>query len=70
MRENCIVTERVYTLDEAKDELARKECARNGHDYRVISTKTFGGAGRPLSVVCDECGEHWKIAPKLPSEEP
>lgn len=28
---------RRYTLDEARVELARRECAADGHDWRIIS---------------------------------
>jgi hypothetical protein len=50
--------EQRYTLEEAKLELAREECALYGHDFDVIAN-----AGNiPLAVVCSRCDHpSWKV---------
>jgi ribosomal protein S27AE len=47
-----------YTLEQARIELARRECAAAGHDFNIIST----GAGDPVKIVCGRCGKRWGIA--------
>jgi hypothetical protein len=44
--------QKTYTLEEARRELARRECEHHGHSWDVISTI---GAG-PEAVVCTQCG--------------
>ncbi len=66
------MTEQRYTLDEARTELARQECAADGHNYDVISSRSFENpAGTPVDVRCARCKTHWPIAhPNDPKETP
>jgi hypothetical protein len=53
-----------YTLNEAKLELNRQECARHGHDYNIIANPV--GSWRrdghePTEVVCDRCKKRWTV---------
>lgn len=43
--------ERRYTLVEAQRELAARECAVHGHDWRVLESLARG----PISIVCERC---------------
>lgn len=52
------MSEKTYTLDEAVLELARRECARSGHDFTTIST----GEGEPIKLLCDRCHRAWKVS--------
>jgi hypothetical protein len=54
------MTEPRYTLDEAKAEIARQECATYGHDYMTV---VWMGGNEPTGVTCSRCGQHWPIAP-------
>ena len=47
-----------YTLEEAKAEIARRQCAQEGHYYNVLTTH---GTNAPVSVICDRCGQSWGI---------
>lgn len=50
--------ERTFTLDEAREELARRECSEDGHDWEVITVRVVCEAfDRPVSVVCRRCRE-------------
>lgn len=44
--------EKRYTLEEARAEMARQECARHGHSWNVIQALTGG----PMRIVCESCG--------------
>lgn len=50
--------ETLFTLKEAKLELARRECALEGHYFVVMQTI---GVDAPTSVVCDRCGQTWGV---------
>lgn len=52
------MSERTYTLDEAAMELARRECARHGHDFETIST----GDCEPIKLLCGRCGRAWTVS--------
>ena len=41
-----------YTLEEARREFARRECANHGHSWNVI--QSVGGG--PMRIVCESCG--------------
>lgn len=54
--------ERQYTLDEARQVLASEECRSNGHDWDVITERTFADpAGTPLEVICTNCHERHAV---------
>jgi len=48
-----------YTLDEARRELARRECVALGHDWVVVT----GGGGEPRLVLCERCGASRRVEP-------
>jgi hypothetical protein len=52
--------EQRYTLEEAQELLARRECAIHGHSYSIIC---IDGINAPTAVQCDKCGETWKVQP-------
>lgn len=45
-------------LEDARRELARRECLMTGHDYNVIDT--LGEEG-PSDIVCSRCGRVWHV---------
>lgn len=48
-----------YTLEEARVEMARQECAVHGHDFDVI--EEFGAG--PVALICSRgCGESWPVS--------
>ena len=47
-----------YTLDEARVELARGECAVHGHDFEIV--QAFGN-NAPVKIFCDRCGRSWPV---------
>lgn len=49
---------RLYTLEEARRELAREECRQDGHDWDLITTRLHASAGEtPIGVRCSRgCG--------------
>jgi hypothetical protein len=50
------MSEKRFTLEEARIELALQECREHGHDWTVIVNQTFADpAGEPVRVVCDRC---------------
>jgi hypothetical protein len=49
-----VTDERKYTLSEARQELARRECVEHGHDWHVV---LMLGTNVPYSVACDRCGQ-------------
>jgi hypothetical protein len=55
------MSDEMYSLDDARAELLRRECAAEGHDYEVIAVRTLGNAGHPIDVRCTRCGQHWPI---------
>lgn len=52
--------EDLYTLNEARREIARQECATHGHNLTVIATPTG-----PTGLICDRhCGHPgWHVTP-------
>lgn len=44
-----------YTLDEARRELARRECGYHGHDYET----TVRPNHEPVTFFCNRCGKTW-----------
>ena len=53
---------KMFTLDEAKVELARRECRESGHTWSVIEDRTFADpAGEPTHVVCSRCGASRRV---------
>lgn len=56
------MSEQLFTLEQAKVELARQDCRQYGHTWRVIAARTTEEpAGRPLEAVCDRCTQHHAI---------
>lgn len=51
-----------YTLDEARRELARRECAMHGHDVETI---LIVQTGQPRLLLCARCGQSWDVAPHV-----
>lgn len=49
--------EKLYTLDEARDEIARRECSVIGHSYEKIVTFQ----GTPTALLCERCGDGWMV---------
>ncbi|PRX91964.1 hypothetical protein CLV72_11237 [Allonocardiopsis opalescens] len=47
-----------YTLREARQELARRECNANGHDFTPI---TPAYSPDPVRFVCGNCGRSWQV---------
>lgn len=51
------MTGQLYTLGEAAAELARRQCAAEGHDWTLLVVTTMGDGDRPYSVDCARrCG--------------
>lgn len=46
-----------YTLPEARREIARRECAFHGHDWRVV----IAGTGQPVAITCERCGQAHEV---------
>lgn len=57
MEPEIYVDDRRYTLDEARAELARRQCEIEGHDLEIVLT-----AYEPTGAVCSRCAASWKIA--------
>lgn len=52
------MTEQRFTLEEARRELALRECAEHGHGWSVVTARELCDRfDRPVSVVCSTCGE-------------
>lgn len=49
--------EELYTLDEARTELRRRECVFNGHSLMplVYLNETI------LSIICGNCSKYWDV---------
>ena len=47
-----------YTLEEAQQELIRRECASHGHDFVVISVFN---SDAPAYVRCARCDKAWPV---------
>lgn len=64
------MTEKLYTLDAARRELARRECDTHGHDIDFVYQR---GSTDPLLAHCTRgCGHHgWRMVPVLcPPDHP
>lgn len=55
------MTEKRFTLEEAREEFKRRRCLEQGHEYEVTGLRTFAGHSFPHSVHCDNCGRSWDI---------
>lgn len=54
--------EKLYTLEEAKKELAKKHCEVVGHDYHVVDNRPLKyPAGKPVFIRCTNCTETWSV---------
>lgn len=51
----------IYTLDQARIELAHQQCRAKGHDLDVLESRTVGGDHTPIGVRCDRCHRTWDI---------
>ena len=58
------MSERLYTLAEARHIFAVRECAQYGHELSEL--KTF--AGDVVAIVCGRCGERWRRPVNDPQE--
>lgn len=47
----------LYTLEEARFELARRECLRSGHSFDVVYTVI----DVPLCITCSNCGDSYQV---------
>lgn len=47
------MTEPTYTLDEAREVLAREQCIHFGHDWQVVMA---GPWDVPVKIFCGRCG--------------
>lgn len=45
-------------IREADFILRRRRCAKYGHDFEV---QVVMGKGLPSGIVCNECGESWRV---------
>lgn len=53
------MTEKRFTLDEARKELALRECSNHNHDWTVIVVRDLCDRfDRPIAVTCERCGEY------------
>lgn len=50
--------ETLYTLTEARAEIARRECALHGHDFNIICVT---GSLDPVALVCERCGRTLQV---------
>lgn len=48
--------ESLYTMREAKRQLALEECAFHGHDWRVILARFV-----PTAIICERCGRSHEV---------
>jgi hypothetical protein len=63
--------EQRYTLDEARAELARRECEQLGHDWSMIAVRCTGEAGEaPVAITCERrCGHAgFDVRPRRPAD--
>lgn len=67
------MSEPLYTLDEARQIIARdanaKICATTGHDLRIQTTVMDQGDGtvgraEPLTLWCRYCYQVWNVTPR------
>ena len=48
--------EKLFTLEEAKKEIARIECKYYGHDYDIVCSYSA-----PQHLFCNRCHAHWRV---------
>ncbi|MBG0818723.1 hypothetical protein [Planomonospora sp. ID82291] len=53
------MTERLWTLEEARAELVRREC-RTGHDLTTVTANTLQPHD-PVALLCERCGKRWPV---------
>jgi hypothetical protein len=51
------MTDKLYTLEEAKNVLANGTCAQIGHDLEII----VDDKQAPVAVICPRCGGGWAV---------
>jgi hypothetical protein len=52
-----IMEEKLYTLDEAKTELRKRECDYKGH----MIVEAYDTDGELAKIFCDNCGRNWTV---------
>lgn len=52
------MTEKRYTLEEAREEFKRRRCLEQGHEYEVAGLRTFAGHSYPQNLYC---GRSWVV---------
>lgn len=57
--------EQRFTLEEARQELARQDCLADGHDFDVVAT--FASDGAPAYVTCSRCARSWAVGSRDPA---
>jgi hypothetical protein len=50
--------EKRYTLQEARIELYRLDCEREGHSYTIV---VVDGSNEPEELRCLRCGRIWSV---------
>lgn len=63
--EYTAIGEPLFTLQQAKLELAKQECAIHGHDFDVLSTVL---SSDPRQVLCSRCSQTWKVVTAAPEK--
>ena len=58
------MTEKTYTLAEAKLAINREKCATQGHDYQIVLSVGLDG---PSFVACQRCGRSWNCTEHTPA---
>lgn len=61
----------MFTLDQARLELAMQDCRSFGHQWQVIDVRTTDDpAGTPVEVKCARCTCHFKVSAPVVDPEP
>lgn len=61
---------RLEELDRAQRDLDRQKCQVIGHDTFTVMSGGLGTGGAPHRVICDRCGESWRVVSDGYSESP
>lgn len=65
------MSEQLFTLEQAKVELARADCAAFGHQWQVADVRTVEvPAGYPVEVKCNRCTVHHAVVQTPAPDEP
>lgn len=65
------MTEQLFTLDQARVEIAMQDCRAYGHQWQVIDVRTMDDpAGTPVEVQCTRCACHFKVSAPVVEPEP